>query len=175
MSDTRFKKGQIPHNKIENLDHGDWRMYNRGCRCTPCTKANTEYFAGLQGRLTVEQRRQLPCSSCSAEERLSGSTLGRLCRNEKSRLRMNEKNRILTSEQYDDMFAAQDGVCAVCFKPETSKRNGKVKQMAEDHIHGTTIVRGLLCANHNTGIGLFGDDPDLLEAAAFYLRRTQDV
>jgi hypothetical protein len=88
---------------------------------------------------------------------------------------MNEKNRILTPEQYDSMSAAQGGVCAVCFKPETSKRNGKIKQMAEDHIHGTHIVRGLLCAKHNTGIGLFNDDPDLLEAAVLYLRRTQNV
>lgn len=98
-----------------------------------------------------------------------------MCYNEKSRVRMNAKNRILTPEQYDEMLKLQNGLCAVCFLPEKSTRNGKIKQLAEDHKHGTKIVRGLVCQDHNTGIGLFGDDPDLLEAAAFYLRRTQDV
>lgn len=172
---SKFTKGQTPHNKIEGIDHGHHLMYNRGCRCVPCTEANTLHVAQRIGRHTREQLRELPCKKCGKEPKLDGKAVGRLCYNENSRVRMNAKNRILTPEQYEEMFTVQGGLCAICMLPETAKRNGKVKQMAEDHIHGTTIVRGLLCANHNTGIGLFGDDPDLLEAAAFYLRRTQDV
>jgi hypothetical protein len=39
-----------------------------------------------------------------------------------------------------------------------------------DHDHVTGAVRALLCHGCNIGIGLFRDDPGLLEDAASYLR-----
>lgn len=70
----------------------------------------------------------------------------------------------ITSAQYDELLAAQNGVCAICRGPSVDG-----SALAVDHCHETGRVRGLLCANCNRGVGLFADDPDRLVAAAAYL------
>lgn len=78
----------------------------------------------------------------------------------------------ITLADYNAMLAAQNGVCAICSKPETSVQGGKVRFLAVDHAHDETgSVRGLLCMNCNSCIGRMNDDPELLEKAAAYLRR----
>lgn len=71
---------------------------------------------------------------------------------------------------YQRLHAAQNGLCAICDKPESSVHNGKVRWLAVDHCHTTAVVRGLLCMNCNSAIGRLGDDPTMLEKAAAYLR-----
>lgn len=44
-----------------------------------------------------------------------------------------------------------------------------------DHDHETGKVRGKLCSNCNSGIGMLKDNPDLLLAAVTYLLRNKDV
>ena len=70
----------------------------------------------------------------------------------------------ISEEQYNEMFNRQNGVCAIC------KTNEGQKQLAVDHDHKTGIIRKLLCMNCNTAIGMFKDDPELLQAAISYLR-----
>lgn len=77
----------------------------------------------------------------------------------------------LTLEQYDTRLVAQNGVCALCRRPETAVLKGKLKRLAVDHDHLTGKVRGLLCSQCNTSLGMFGDDPSRLRAAADYLER----
>lgn len=77
----------------------------------------------------------------------------------------------LTLDDYFKMHDAQQGVCASCGRPETDRRNGKIRWLAVDHCHSTGAIRGLLCGNCNNGIGRFRDDPDLLRKAADYLER----
>lgn len=77
----------------------------------------------------------------------------------------------LTLEGYYRMHDAQEGVCACCERPETTKRHGKLVWLAVDHCHSTGAVRGLLCNNCNQGIGQFKDSAELLRRAAAYLER----
>lgn len=77
----------------------------------------------------------------------------------------------ITAEEYGKLLADQSGVCAVCARPEIATRNGKLKHLAVDHDHLTGDIRGLLCADCNTGLGKFGDDPERLRRAARYLER----
>jgi hypothetical protein len=72
----------------------------------------------------------------------------------------------LDAEEHERLLKEQEGRCAVC---------GRVtkKDLSIDHNHETNEVRGLLCQNCNTGIGLFKEDPRLLRAAADYLDKNK--
>lgn len=59
----------------------------------------------------------------------------------------------LTIAQYDEMLAAQGGVCAICRQPETYARLGKIQRLAIDHDHETGMIRGLLCNRCNRRLG----------------------
>lgn len=72
----------------------------------------------------------------------------------------------ITIDDYDRLFAAQGGRCAICGSPEPL---GGFKNFAVDHNHQTGKVRGLLCTACNRGLGLFHDNPVTLELAARYL------
>lgn len=79
----------------------------------------------------------------------------------------------ITVEEYDQLFEKQNGVCAVCRKPETRICTKKIIQsLSVDHDHYTGIVRGLLCDRCNKAIGLLYHDVDLLKRIIKYLKVT---
>lgn len=73
----------------------------------------------------------------------------------------------ITLEEYDELLLQQNGLCAICGRFWTQFK----KPFVVDHDHNTGAVRSLLCPACNTAIGLFQDDPVLLEKAALYLRK----
>lgn len=77
----------------------------------------------------------------------------------------------LSIEEYERLHELQEGRCAICGNPETGLhgRYGTPLQLAVDHDHQTSQVRGLLCVFCNRGLGLFRDDPARLRAALAYL------
>lgn len=85
---------------------------------------------------------------------------------QKANHRANIRKRFgLTVEQYDKLAAKHGEVCAVCKKPES-----RARRLSLDHCHTTGRIRGFLCCRCNLLIGGAADDPDILEAAARYLR-----
>ena len=70
-----------------------------------------------------------------------------------------------TLDKYNTAFSEQRGVCAICKSSETDGT------LAADHDHNTMAPRELLCHLCNRGLGHFKDDPEMLEAAAAYLRK----
>lgn len=80
----------------------------------------------------------------------------------------------ITKEEFDQMLLEQNGVCAICKKPETRIyfKTKRIADLAVDHNHATDDIRGLLCSRCNCGLGMFLDNPDLLLAAIDYLKRT---
>lgn len=81
----------------------------------------------------------------------------------------------ITLAQYEQMFQAQAGVCAICGKPETLEIRGKRVRLSVDHCHDTDRVRALLCSKHNRGLGLFNHSQELLVKAIKYLQLHQET
>lgn len=75
----------------------------------------------------------------------------------------------ITLEQYIEMVAEQNGVCAICKKPETARNTTR---LSIDHCHATGKVRGLLCQQCNKMLGMGKDNPETLQAAINYLNST---
>lgn len=72
----------------------------------------------------------------------------------------------ITAVEYDLLYTAQGGRCAIC-----RRAIGKKKRLAVDHNHKTGEVRGLLCGLCNNILGMVArDDPEVFDRAAEYLR-----
>jgi len=76
----------------------------------------------------------------------------------------------MTTEQYDEMLAAQGGGCAICGRPPRPDISLHV-----DHDHATGAIRGLSCFRCNNALGDFDDDISLLESAVRYLHAHDPV
>jgi len=76
----------------------------------------------------------------------------------------------ITRDDFREAWYRQDGKCAICRQPERTARN---HLLSIDHDHVTGQFRGLLCSHCNRATGLFGDDPDVIDAAARYVRETR--
>ena len=71
----------------------------------------------------------------------------------------------ITHEEYDEILARQNGVCAICHR-----RFGEGVPGCVDHNHETGEIRGLLCRTCNTGIGGLRENFALLNNAVAYLK-----
>jgi hypothetical protein len=81
------------------------------------------------------------------------------------------KNKVLKSrygitlEQYNAMYKAQGGKCAICEKAHRHEN-----ALPVDHEHATGKVRGLLCHSCNRSLHWF-DDPELAKRAQDYVAK----
>ncbi|CAM5239251.1 Recombination endonuclease VII OS=Streptomyces tendae OX=1932 GN=GUR47_33690 PE=4 SV=1 [Streptomyces tendae] len=82
------------------------------------------------------------------------------CRSVAGRARHLMRHYGLTETERDAIVASQMGLCVICLKAPA---------VHVDHCHKTGRVRGVLCFNCNSGLGLLRDDPDAMYRAADYL------
>lgn len=90
----------------------------------------------------------------------------------------NLKRYKLTIETYVELEKLQNGLCAICNKPETNR-----KRLSVDHDHSccpTTkndaktcgkCIRGLICSRCNLGLGTVNDDIKILKSMISYLSK----
>ena len=78
-----------------------------------------------------------------------------------------KKNYGLTVEQYNKMYADQNGLCGCC----GASSGAFNRRLHVDHDHVSNQVRGLLCTRCNPGLGYFEDSIEKLEMAILYLKK----
>jgi hypothetical protein len=144
-----------------------------------CTKCKAEFPATAEF-FGKERTRPLgvgsQCKSCQSKRAALYNKTHRVASNERTRIwrRKNERKYTLrygynmTVEQYDALFNAQGGVCAICSEPP--KDHGK-RRLAVDHCHRSGKNRGLLCALCNHAVERFEKDPDFGTKVLNYLAR----
>ena len=71
-------------------------------------------------------------------------------------------NHGLEFDRFQEMVRVQDGRCVICRRVP--------KKLCVDHDHETGKIRALLCHRCNNGLGMFLDDPVLMQRAIEYLR-----
>lgn len=129
-------------------------------KCSACglEKPDTEFppsnqtASGLYSQCRICKRK--------SNKRYEQSVKGKL-----SARRKHLKKRFgMSLQEYEEKLARQGGVCEICGIP-------KDEVLDVDHNHSTGKVRGLLCFRCNSGLGMFGDEPELLLKAVDYLRR----
>jgi hypothetical protein len=170
------------------------RLNGLACWCKECSVKSTRI---LRRKIMPETIKSKACSRCykvkpSIEFRISQTSKSGLCswciscekdyRKEfagkfpDQRKMAHRVTRYgITNDEFNAMIESQNGVCAICGKPETRTVKGKLTPLSIDHDHaqgvGVHSVRGLLCNECNSGLGRFHDSPDLLIRAADYLRK----
>ena len=69
----------------------------------------------------------------------------------------------ITDEEYSTLMNKSKAGCEVCHAP--------LRKVCIDHCHSTNKVRGVLCNNCNTALGLVGDNVEILSNLIRYLER----
>ena len=124
----------------------------------------------------VETRHGEPlkfCSKCNSEKPLTEfykkDRTGRLdstCKRCRI-IAQREKTLGITDDEYWALYWKQNGRCGICHKRINSRR---YKRFAVDHDHKTGKIRGLLCHQCNTALGLLKDDPLAIDRAKDWVK-----
>ncbi len=77
----------------------------------------------------------------------------------------------ITIEDFNYLLELQNYSCAICSKSETELN----KRLNIDHDHKTGKVRGLLCSNCNTALGLLYDNPELISKSLAYINKEHNI
>ncbi|GAA4187132.1 hypothetical protein GCM10022252_20160 [Streptosporangium oxazolinicum] len=114
------------------------------------------------------------CERCglNRQERFYSGPRGRICTTcqKRSRSEAHHRRRVgkiygLDIGEYDALFLAQNGACAIC-------EGTRKQRLSVDHDHRDGVVRGLLCRMCNGRLLTAARDrPEVLRAAAEYLER----
>ena len=135
-------------------------------RCTNCGDCRPLNMFGKQkDSKGGSWRKRAVCKECRAElrrEEIKKETPEERAHRREVRLR---RTYGITIEQYNTMFAEQEGKCLGSERHQSEFP----LNLSVDHCHETKIVRGLLCSGCNLAIGNVEEDPQTLINLASYL------
>jgi hypothetical protein len=128
-----------------------WTLYSLRVTMKDGTKVTIYFFARRKPK-TGSPVRTLPPGRTAVWDEAAGEPI----------LRRTYRRYQITEAELAALRKRQGNRCAICGRRAR-------RALVIDHSHATNLVRGLLCGPCNTGLGMFGDDPDRLLSAAQYL------
>jgi endogenous inhibitor of DNA gyrase (YacG/DUF329 family) len=84
---------------------------------------------------------------------------------DRARAKQLRDNYGITIEQYNQMFDAQDGKCAICGRHQSEFK----RHLSVDHDHTTGKIRKLLCTACNSAVGLLRENVEIAQNLISYL------
>lgn len=134
-------------------------------RCTKCGKNRLVKFFYKDGRLRSGLKSQcLLCSKAYSKKWKLTNRAKKFWKKWSKARRL--KTYGITEEQYVNLLKKQNGKCAVCRTKLKNKRQPSI-----DHNHTTKKIRGILCNNCNTLLGLAKECVRTLMRAIKYLTK----
>jgi hypothetical protein len=123
-----------------------------------CTKCKKELPESTFSKKDSSDKRKSKCNRCRYKDRKENNPEWEFYKNIKNRYN-------LSKTEYDKMFNEQESSCKIC------KTNIKYlnRGLMVDHCHITNKVRGLLCNNCNTILGMAKDNIETLKECINYL------
>ena len=171
LINKRMKKGLTIEQSLEIEPFPDWFVPGKGkfMLLQKQKRREKEVATGLR-----------KCSCCKKEKLLSSFHLSsqkertNRCKDCVSGAFLRYRYKISESDFWS-FCKKQNFKCAICeIKLEIKEGSTwRPKTVAVDHCHITDKVRGILCSNCNTGLGMFKDSQSNLHAAIRYLRESQ--
>lgn len=149
--------------------HGPNERWNlRSIYCSrKCAVDAANLRRSLKARGLREGRKCICCGETISTDAYQALYCSKLCKSRVCDFRRRLRGHGLTQAQYDAMYAAQGGVCAICGTDNWHPWSTP----SIDHDHATGEVRGLLCGSCNAGLGHFRDDPERMRRAALYIEQ----
>jgi hypothetical protein len=142
------------HSRVSPL--GDGLRHDRK-RCSMCKIVKP--LAEFSKSATGQKGRHGYCKKCKAED------VRRRARLDPKRTRRALAQYGMTQADFDRMYEAQGGGCAICGGP------GGVRGLVVDHDHDSGAVRQLLCSSCNAGIAMLQHNEVVIGKALDYVSR----
>jgi recombination endonuclease VII len=169
---------------MSKLRHGTTSGYKHyKCRCVLCSEAYSKYMKDYRAKVRLKPitehgthssyfYRGCRCELCAQVPRQVYAA-----KSEEAKKQTRLKSVFgISLEQYNTMLDQQNGVCAVCKKPESrvDSRTKKINKLAVHHNHITGKVIALCCSQCNIGMGNLRDSYTLLMRAAELMKGEPD-
>lgn len=143
--------------------------YRKGCRCITCSEGHKAYMRSYND----SEKKRGKNRRWAKKDRNTRPEFYKASKHEYAMSGKKEADRLLreyglTVAQRDAMIAAQGNRCKICRELFDLNARGVLRPHI-DHMHGTKVVRGMLCKECNLGIGLLQDDPKVIRQAADYV------